>query len=525
MPIIDAFAGPIRTLAAADHVRWSNAPAPGNYRSVGTAGSQSPGPGNLGGLAPYIQDMKNFMFTGGNNAWWLDRNSIGAGGWITRLDTVAIDAAIPSRPTITFTGSNGIPIDELVFSSSAFADPQGAGTFASMQWRVAEVNPAGTVVTNPAQLKLEMDAAWDSGEIPGFNEFITVPAARVLPDHLYRARVRHKDNTGRWSRWSPPFEFRPNRVDLVSSLRTNLVFAEIMYNPPPEGTIDADEFEFIELRNIGSFALDLSGLFFSSAVNFTFTNGTTLGAGQTFLLGRNAAALQTRYPGLVVNGIYTGRLDNAGETVAVSHPHGGTVVSVTYDDRAPWPVTADGFGYSLVLDTATRTYRAGAQRLGTPGSNGAATTIGGVVINEVLSASTPPIVDAIELFNITSNVIDVTGWYLTDDPGTPWKYRITNGVIQPFGYLVFDEADFNPTPGIGNSFSLSSLGDEVYLFSGNATFELTGYTHGFSFGGAPDGVSFGRYINSIGEEHIPLQRTRTLNATNRCPAHRPGRHQ
>jgi hypothetical protein len=67
------------------------------------------------------------------------------------------------------------------------------------------------------------------------------------------------------------------------------------------------------------------------------------------------------------------------------------VVSVTYDDRAPWPVTADGFGYSLVLaDPVTRTYRASAQRLGTPGSNGAATTIGGVVINEVLSASTPP---------------------------------------------------------------------------------------------------------------------------------------
>jgi hypothetical protein len=515
LPIIDAFAGPIRMLAAADHVRWSNAPAPANYRSVGTAGSQSPGPGNLGGLPAYIQDLKNFMFTGGNNAWWLDRNSIGAGGWITRLDAVAADAAIPTRPTVTFTGSNGIPIDELIFRSSPYSDPQGAGTIASMQWRVAEVNPPGMVYTNPAQLKLELDAAWDSGEIPGFNEFITVPAANVLPDHLYRIRVRHKDNTGRWSRWSPPFEFRPNRVDLVSSLRTNLVFAEIMYNPPAEGSIDSDELEFIELKNIGPFALDLSGLFFSSGINFTFTNGTTLGAGQTFLLGRDAAALQTRYPGVVVNGIYTGRLDNAGETVAISHPHGGTVLSLTYDDRGLWPVTADGFGYSLVLaDLATRTYRAGAQRLGTPGADGAATSIGGVVINEVLSASTPPAVDAIELLNTTSNPIDIGGWYLTDDPGTPWKYRITNGlVLQPFGYVVFDETHFNPTPGIGNSFSLSSLGDEVYLFSGNAAFELTGYTHGFSFGGAPDGVSFGRFL----EQYFPLQRTLTLGADNDVP--------
>jgi len=516
LPIIDAFAGPLRTVAAADHVRWSNAPAPANYRSVGTAGSQSPGPGNLGGLPAYIQDLKNFMFVGGNNAWWLDRNSIGAGGWITRLDTVAIDAAIPARPTLTFTGSNGIPIDELVFRSSPYSDPQGAGTIASMQWRVAEVNPSGMIVTNPTQLKLEIDAAWDSGEIPGFNEFITVPAANVLPERLYRARVRHKDNTGRWSRWSPPFEFRPNRVDLVSSLRTNLVFAEIMYNPPADGTTDSDDLEFIELKNIGSFALDLSGLFFSSAVNFTFTNGTTLAAGQTFLLGRNAAALQTRYPGVVVNGIYTGRLDNAGETISISHPHGGTVLSLTYDDRAPWPVTADGFGYSLVLaDPATRAYRAGAQRLGTPGADGAATTIGGVVINEVLSASTPPTVDAIELANLTANPIDITGWYLTDDPGTPWKFRITNStVIQPFGYVVFDETHFNPTPGIGNSFSLSSLGDEVYLFSGNAAFELTGYTHGFSFGGAPEGFSYGLYRPTL---DFPVQRSRTLGAENVLP--------
>ncbi len=166
-PLIDAFARPLRDVAIADHVRWSNAPAPANYRSVGTVGGQAAGPGNLGGLAAYVQDMKNFMFVGGNYGWWLDRNSIGAGGWITRLDTLATDAAIPARPTVTYAGVSGFPVNGLVFQSSPFSDPQGSNTIAATQWRIAEITPAGTVISNPALLKLEWEAAWDSGEIPG----------------------------------------------------------------------------------------------------------------------------------------------------------------------------------------------------------------------------------------------------------------------------------------------------------------------------------------------------------------------
>ena len=58
---------------------------------------------------------------------------------------------------------------------------------------------------------------------------------------------------------------------------------------------------------------------------------------------------------------YTGKLDNAGETVTLTHPYGSNILSITYSDRAPWPVTADGFGFSLVRDpTAPAGYRASA---------------------------------------------------------------------------------------------------------------------------------------------------------------------
>lgn len=512
--IIDAHAAPLLPVALADHARWlNNTPPAASY-----AGLLIPNnPGTTGGLPAYQQDMKNFMFTGGNNGWWIDGNSVGAGGWVTILDAQATDAAIPNRPTITYAGTNGYPIDELVFQSSAFADPQGAGTFATMQWRVAEVLAPGTVVTNTPQLRLEWDAAWTSEELPAFNAFITLPPQFLQPDLLYRARVRHKDNTGRWSQWSLPAEFRPGPRDLFSALRTNLVFNEIMYNPPGSGATDGDEFEFVELKNIGAFTLNLTGLAFSDGIEFTFPLGTTLAPGATLLLVRNTNAFAMRYPGVVVHGVYTGKLNNDGETLTIGHFAAGDLVSVTYGDRAPWPVTADGFGFSLVR-LPGGSYAASAAPFGSPGSDGGATTAGGVVVNEVLSASTLPLSDTIELLNTSGDVVDISGWFLTDDPTYPWKFRLpAQPVLTAGAFRSFDESDFNPTPGVDPSFSLSSLGDDVYLFSADAEGQLTGYSHGFRFEGAQDGVSFGRYVNSVGDEQFPLQTARTPDAANAGP--------
>jgi hypothetical protein len=518
-PIIDAHAGLIKGILPADLIRWSNAPAPASYTSLLIAGT----PGVLGGVAGEVQDMKDFMFTGGTHAWWVDRNSVGAGGWITRLDVVGADAAAPNRPTVAYVGTNGYPVDGLIFQSSAFSDPAGPAAFEAMQWRIAEVLAPGTIVSNPAQLRLEMDAAWLSPELTTFNDFITIPAQYVQPDLVYRVRVRHKNTTGRWSYWSLPSEFRPGARDITSVIRTNLVFNEIMYNPPGESGVDGDEFEFLELKNIGPFVLNLGGLFFSQGIDYTFPNGTILAPGGLFLLARNPAVLATRYPGISVQGVYSGKLNNDGETLAITHPAAGELVSVTYGDRAPWPVTADGFGFSLVLaDPATGTYRASANPLGSPGANGGASSLGGVVINEVLSSSTFPLRDSIELRSLSGSAVDISGWYLTDDPTLPQKFRIPAGPALAAGaFRVFTEDDFNPTPGMGVSFGLSSFGDDVYLFSANAGGELTGYSHGFNFGAAQDGVTFGRYVNSVGEEQFPLQIARTPNAPNAGPRFGP----
>ena len=41
--------------------------------------------------------------------------------------------------------------------------------------------------------------------------------------------------------------------------------------------------------------------------------------------------------------------------------------------------------------------------------------------------------------------------------------------------------------------------------------------HGYSFGAAENGVSFGRYVTSLGEEHFVAQATLTLNTNNSGP--------
>ena len=138
-----------------------------------------------------------------------------------------------------------------------------------------------------------------------------------------------------------------------------------------------------------------------------------------------------------------------------------------------------------------------------------------MVINEVLTHTDLPELDTIELFNPTAAPAPVGGWFLTDERDEPRKYVIPAGTTIPAGgFLLFTEAAYNA--GGPNSFALSSLGEEVYLFSGDGT-NLTGYRHGFEFGAQTNGVTFGRHVSSDGREHLVAQKRKTLGGVNSGP--------
>jgi hypothetical protein len=144
-------------------------------------------------------------------------------------------------------------------------------------------------------------------------------------------------------------------------------------------------------------------------------------------------------------------------------------------------------------------------------------TFAPIVVNEVLTHTDFPSVDAIELHNPTTNSVDIGGWWISDDFFTPLKYRVpAPRVIAAGGYTVFTESDFNASTGPTN-FSFSSQGDEAYIFSGNGSGQLSGYFQGYHFGAAGNGVSFGRYTNSQGEIHFVAQSSNTFNFRNARP--------
>lgn len=65
----------------------------------------------------------------------------------TRMDSISRDSAIPHTPTVTATCPSTYPINALTFETSPFSDPQGSGSFAAMEWRIAEVSPGSQVVS------------------------------------------------------------------------------------------------------------------------------------------------------------------------------------------------------------------------------------------------------------------------------------------------------------------------------------------------------------------------------------------
>lgn len=306
---------------------------------------------------------------------------------------------------------------------------------------------------------------------------------------------------------------------------TDLQISEIMYHPQARGLVDGDSLEFIELKNTGNAVLDLNGVAFTDGIDYRFGAGATLAAGGFVVLAGNALEFEARY-GVPPFGVYNGRLNNAGERITLSDATGAVVQTLRYTDRHPWPQGGDGRGYSIILlegaDPANGlSWRTSAAIHGTPGTDDPArlVDISRIVVNEVLTHTDLPFKDAIELYNPTADAVDLSGWYLTDELSTPAKFKLPNGTtIQGNSYLVFDEDDFNPNPGVPPSFALSSFGDAIYLFAADASGETTGYVHGIEFGGADNGVSFGRYQLASGAEDFPPQISETLGAANAGPS-------
>jgi|GEM_PF-1693093 len=119
--------------------------------------------------------------------------------------------------------------------------------------------------------------------------------------------------------------------------------SEIFYNPDGQ----AEGHEFIELHNTSASPVDISGWQLVTGVVYTFPAGSTIDANSYIVLAQVAADFNTVF-GFVPTGEFIGSLSNGGETLTLQDSLGVTVDLVSYDDIAPWPLSADGADDSLV---------------------------------------------------------------------------------------------------------------------------------------------------------------------------------
>ena len=122
----------------------------------------------------------------------------------------------------------------------------------------------------------------------------------------------------------------------------NLAISEIMYHP------EDDYPEFLEITNYGEGSINLNGFKISGGVNYEFKTDKSLLPGTAVVLTNDNLLFNDKY-GFDSFAQYLKQLSNSGETLYLTNNINQLVDSVAYTDTIPWPVGADGDGYSIEL--------------------------------------------------------------------------------------------------------------------------------------------------------------------------------
>jgi len=252
---------------------------------------------------------------------------------------------------------------------------------------------------------------------------------------------------------------------MPSSRCTGLIISEIMYHPVSQ--TNGSDLEFIELFNTEPVDYDISGYRLSGEINYTFPKGTKLTSRSFLVVAKDPEAMQTYYGLSTVSGPFINKLSNGGGTVRLVNNLGAVLWEVDYSDDPPWPAEADGAGHSLILarpdfgENNVKAWTASDEIGGNPGEIDYADhdLIYGVLINEILAIPAGGQTAFIEFYNYSPSVVDISGYFLTDNPDE-LDFKIPPGsTISPTGFLSFESTSWSPNLG------LSPTGGVVYLFN------------------------------------------------------------
>jgi len=277
---------------------------------------------------------------------------------------------------------------------------------------------------------------------------------------------------------------------------SGLVINEIHYNPHHEvtatnDTIGGKNFEFIEIKNCGSQAINLNGIdFIQGGVDLDIQDCLTIPAGGFVVFADDAFWFNYKY-GFQPDYEYEEKLDNGGELLYLVDPNKNFIDSVRYNDSPPWPGTADKGYYSLALkDCALDNKLASSWSIQsvftTPKAENYFTNFGehafsGIVINEIhynpfdgVDANGNIVsgknFEFVELKNISAADIDLTGVFFSR--GIEYFFP-ANTILSPGDFIVLaeDKSSFQDRYGFQPfdkyDGKLSNDGEAIWLSKSN----------------------------------------------------------
>lgn len=173
-----------------------------------------------------------------------------------------------------------------------------------------------------------------------------------------------------------------NTINTLDSSTERLVFNEINFKA---GLLKPTD-DWVEIYNPGNTAIDMSGWLYSDSNNsnkYIFENGFILQPNNYVVVAQNLTKFKAAYPEVQnVVGSASFGLSSEGEYIRLFNKTGVLVDSVYYKVASPWPVDANGTGYTLELSNAMLDNNLGenwfvdANKMGSPGTrNYVATSI------------------------------------------------------------------------------------------------------------------------------------------------------
>ncbi len=400
--------------------------------------------------------------------------------------------------TIEFNPSTGNQDDEyieLINPNAVALDLSNYQIAGGVEYRF----PAGAVIPSENRLFLSPD-------VVAFRSRSQSPTGGEC--HLVLGNYK-----GHLSNWGESIQLLDPQGNLVvetsyagepSDAQRYVRISEIMYHPADSANpayVDED-YEFIELINIGDMAVSLANISFTDGIQYTFDSNASLNPGQFALLVKNPLAFSERYaiPGeTLIFGPYEGFLDNGDETIVLDDASGSTILDFQYKDG--WYPLTDGQGFSLTINNPQEpdldswnnkeAWHTSVQTGGSPGAADQALPLGAVVFNEILAVNAAGLSPWIELHNTLDIPVSIEGWFLSNTPDNLALYPLPPGLSIPaHHYLLIDQNSY-----FGSAFSLDAMGQTLYLTSG-VNGQLTGYQTIEDYGPSITGLSYGRHVKS-----------------------------